>query len=101
MPSLSILAEPPVTVVDVVARRNGTQKLAEAYLEYLYSEQAQEIIAKHHYRPSLASVKAKYASKFPTLELVTIEKDFGGWKEAQAKHFAEGGIFDQIYAPGR
>ena len=63
--------------------------------------EAQEIIAKHHYRPSLEAVQAKYASKFPTLELVTIEKDFGGWKEAQAKHFAEGGIFDQIYAPGR
>ena len=101
VPSLSILAEPPVTVVDVVARRNGTNKLATAYLEYLYTEPAQEIIAKHHYRPSLESVQAKYASKFPTLELVSIEKDFGGWKEAQAKHFAEGGIFDQIYAPGR
>jgi sulfate transport system substrate-binding protein len=101
VPSLSILAEPPVTVVDVVARRNGNGKLATAYLEYLYSEEAQEIIAKHHYRPSLDSVKAKYASKFPTLELVSIEKDFGGWKGAQAKHFAEGGIFDQIYAPGR
>ena len=101
VPSLSILAEPPVTVVDVVARRNGNQKVAQAYLEFLYSEEAQEIIAKHHYRPSLESVKAKYASKFPTLELVSIEKDFGGWKEAQAKHFAEGGIFDQIYAPGR
>jgi sulfate transport system substrate-binding protein len=101
VPSLSILAEPPVTVVDVVARRNGTQALAKAYLEFLYSEEAQELIAKHHYRPSLPAVQAKYASKFPTLELVTIEKDFGGWKEAQAKHFAEGGIFDQIYAPGR
>jgi sulfate transport system substrate-binding protein len=101
VPSLSILAEPPVTVVDVVARRNGTGKLAAAYLEYLYSEPAQEIIAEHYYRPSLESVKAKYADRFPTLELVTIEKDFGGWKEAQAKHFAEGGIFDQIYAPGR
>jgi sulfate transport system substrate-binding protein len=101
MPSLSILAEPPVAVVDVVARRNGNSKLAEAYLEYLYSEPAQEIIAKHSYRPSLESVKAKYAAKFPALELVSIEKDFGGWKAAQAKHFAEGGIFDQIYAPGR
>jgi sulfate transport system substrate-binding protein len=88
-------------VVDVVARRNGTGKVAAAYLEYLYTESAQEIIAKHHYRPTLESVKAKYASKFPTLDLVSIEKDFGGWKEAQTKHFAEGGIFDQIYAPGR
>ena len=101
VPSLSILAEPPVAVVDVVARRNGTQKVAEAYLEYLYTPEAQEIIAKHHYRPSLEAVQAKYASKFPTLELVTIENEFGGWKQAQAKHFAEGGIFDQIYAPGR
>ncbi len=101
VPSLSILAEPPVAVVDVVARRNGTQKVAEAYLEYLYTPEAQEIIAKHHYRPSLEAVQAKYASKFPALELVTIENAFGGWKQAQAKHFAEGGIFDQIYAPGR
>jgi sulfate transport system substrate-binding protein len=101
VPSLSILAEPPVAVVDVVARRNGTAKVAQAYLEYLYTEPAQEIIARHHYRPTLESVKAKYASKFPVLELVEIEKDFGGWKQAQAKHFAEGGIFDQIYAPGR
>jgi len=101
VPSLSILAEPPVTVVDVVARRNGTQALAKAYLEYLYGEEAQELIAKHHYRPTLDSVKAKYAAKFPPLELVTIEKDFGGWQQAQARHFAEGGIFDQIYAPGR
>jgi sulfate transport system substrate-binding protein len=100
VPSRSILAEPPVAVVDVVVRRNGTRKLAEAYLEYLYSEEGQEIAAKHHFRPGLEAVAAKYAAKYPKLELVSIA-DFGGWKAAQAKHFAEGGVFDQIYAPGR
>jgi sulfate transport system substrate-binding protein len=100
VPSLSILAEPPVAVVDVVARRNGTRELADEYLNFLYTEEGQEIVARHHYRPSLESVKAKYAARFPQLELVSIEKDFGGWKAAQAKHFAEGGIFDQIYVPG-
>jgi sulfate transport system substrate-binding protein len=100
VPSYSVLAEPPVTVVDVVARRNGTRELADAYLEHLYSEEAQEVIAKNHYRPTLPAVSARHADKFPKLELDSIEA-FGGWKAAQAKHFAEGGIFDQIYAPGR
>jgi sulfate transport system substrate-binding protein len=96
-PSLSILAEPPVAVVDRVTLRRGTTDAARAYLEYLYSPQAQEIIAKHYYRPRDAAVAAKYAHLFPTLELVTIA-DFGGWAKAQQVHFADGGTFDRIYA---
>lgn len=95
-PSLSILAEPPVAVVDTVVARKGTQALAEAYLKGLYADDAQEIIAKHHYRPRSAAVAARHAGKFPPLQLVTIA-DFGGWKAAQAKHFADGGVFDRIY----
>ncbi|HYD45601.1 MAG TPA: sulfate ABC transporter substrate-binding protein [Phenylobacterium sp.] len=95
-PPLSILAEPPVAVVDTVVARKGTQGLAEAYLKGLYEEDAQEIIAKHHYRPRSAAVAARHAAKFPQLQLVTIA-DFGGWKAAQTKHFADGGVFDQIY----
>jgi sulfate/thiosulfate transport system substrate-binding protein len=101
VPSLSILAEPPVAWVDVVTRRKGTSEVAKAYLEYLYTPEAQEIIAKNYYRPSLPEIAAKYAKKYPTPELVTIEKDFGGWKATHAKHFSDGGIFDQIYQPGR
>jgi sulfate transport system substrate-binding protein len=101
IPSESILAEPPVALVDTVARRKGTTEVAEAYLQYLYSPEAQEVIAKNDYRPSDAAVAAKYAAKFPTLELFTIEEKFGGWKEAQARFFAEGGVFDQIYQPGK
>jgi sulfate/thiosulfate-binding protein len=96
-PSLSILAEPPVAVVDKVALRRGTADLARAYLEYLYSKEAQEIIAKHHYRPRDAEVAAKYAKEFPKIEMVTIA-DFGGWTKAQKEHFGDGGIFDKIYA---
>jgi len=99
VPPVSIFAEPPVTVVDVVARRKGTSRVAQAYLEYLYQPEAQELIAKHHYRPSLAAVAAKHAAEFPKTELVKID-DFGGWKAAQAKFFADGGVFDQIYQPG-
>jgi len=98
VPSLSVLAEPPVTVVDGVARRHGTEKVATAYLEFLYTPEAQELIARNHYRPSLPEVAAKYADKFPQLELLKID-EFGGWKAAQAKHFADGGVFDQIYVP--
>jgi sulfate/thiosulfate-binding protein len=94
VPSHSILAEPPVSVVDKVAARHGTADVAKAYLEFLYTEQGQQIIAKHHYRPRLASVK----SELPSLELGTID-DFGGWAKAQASHFADGGTFDAIYAP--
>ena len=95
-PSLSILAEPPVAVVDKVALRRGTADLARAYLEYLYSKEAQEIIAKHHYRPRDPEVAAKYAKQFPKIEMVTI-KDFGGWAKAQKQHFSDGGVFDKIY----
>jgi sulfate transport system substrate-binding protein len=97
LPSLSILAEPPVAVVDAIARRKGTTAVAQAYLEYLYSPEAQDVIGKHHYRPSDPAAAARYAAKFGKLELVTIEAEFGGWKKAQADHFADGAIFDQIY----
>jgi len=96
-PSLSILAEPPVAVVDKVALRRGTADVARAYLEYLYSKEAQEIIAKHHYRPRDPEVAAKYAKQFPKIEMVTI-KDFGGWAKAQKQHFSDGGVFDKIYS---
>jgi sulfate transport system substrate-binding protein len=98
VPSLSILAEPPVALVGGVAQRRDTRALAQAYLEYLYSKDAQEVIARHYYRPRDPAVAAKYAAQFPQLELVRIE-DFGGWEAAQAKHFADGGTFDRIYAP--
>jgi sulfate transport system substrate-binding protein len=98
LPSVSILAEPPVAVVDTVARRKGTTEVAEAYLQYLYTPAAQEVIAKHHYRPSDPAVLAKHAASFPALKLFTIEEKFGSWKEAQAKFFAEGGVFDQALA---
>jgi sulfate transport system substrate-binding protein len=101
LPSASILAEPPVAWIDTVVRRNGSAKVAEAYLRQLYSPEAQELVAKHHYRPSLPEVAEKYAAKFPRLRLFTIDEEFGGWKRAQAMHFADGAIFDQIYAPGR
>jgi len=101
LPSLSILAEPPVAVVDAIARRKGTHAAAEEYLRYLYSPEAQDLIGRHHYRPSDPAALARYSAKFPRLELVTIEAEFGGWKKAQAAHFADGGIFDQIYVPGR
>jgi sulfate transport system substrate-binding protein len=100
VPSVSVRAEPPVSVVDVVARRKGTTNVATAYLEYLYSPEAQELIAKYHYRPGVAAVAAKHASEFPSIQLLSID-EFGGWKAAQAKFFADGGVFDQIYQPGR
>jgi sulfate transport system substrate-binding protein len=97
VPSVSILAEPPVAVVDKVAIRRGTTAEARAYVEYLYSKEAQEIVAKHYYRPRDPEVAAKYTSTFPKINLVTIA-DFGGWGKAQAMHFADGGTFDRIYA---
>ncbi len=97
VPSLSILAEPPVAVVDKVAIRRGTADVARAYLEYLYSKTGQEIVAKHYYRPRDPEVAASYASVFPKINLVTIA-DFGGWQKAQATHFADGGVFDKVYA---
>ena len=97
VPSLSILAEPPVAVVDKNAEKKGNSEIAKAYLEHLYSPAGQEIAAKNFYRPRDAAVAAKYAKQFPKLELVTIDKDFGGWKTAQPKFFNDGGVFDQIY----
>ena len=96
-PSLSILAEPPVAVVDKVVDKRGTRLTAQAYLDYLYSEEGQTIAAKHYYRPRDAKVAAKYAGQFPKLKLVTIDDTFGGWQKAQKAHFADGGSFDQIY----
>jgi sulfate transport system substrate-binding protein len=98
VPTVSVLAEPPVAVVDKVVLRKGTREVATAYLQYLYSKEGQEIIARHYYRPRDPEVLAKYASVYPKLNLVTIA-DFGGWAKAQAEHFGEGGVFDQIYAP--
>jgi len=98
-PSLSILAEPSVAVVDKVVDKRGTREVAQAYLDYLYSEAGQEIAAKNFYRPRLASVARKYAQQFPHVNLVTIDDTFGGWQHAQATHFADGGTFDQIYQP--
>jgi sulfate/thiosulfate transport system substrate-binding protein len=98
VPTLSILAEPPVAVVDKVVLRRGTRDVATEYLKHLYTPAAQEIIARNYYRPIDEKVAAKYANQFPKLNLVTI-KDFGGWTKAQKEHFADGGTFDQIYAP--
>ncbi len=97
VPSLSILAEPPVAVVDKVVDKRGTRKQAQAYLEYLYSPAGQEIAAKHYYRPRDAKVAATYASSFPKLKLVTVDQVFGGWQKAQKTHFADGGSFDAIF----
>jgi sulfate transport system substrate-binding protein len=100
-PSLSILAEPPVAVVDKVANKHGTKAVAQAYLEYLYTDVGQEIAAKHFYRPRSQAVAAKYAAQFPKVQLVTVDEVFGGWKKAHATHFADGALFDQIYQPGQ
>jgi len=99
-PSISILAEPPVAVVDKVVDKKGTREVAEAYLRYLYSEEGQEIAAKNFYRPRLESVAARYGDQFAELNLLTIDEHFGGWQEAQRKHFNDGGVFDEIYTPG-
>ena len=101
VPSVGILAEPPVSVVDKVVDKRGTRKVAEAYLRYLYSPQGQEIAAKNGYRPRDAAVAAKYAGRFPTLPLFTVDDTFGGWQKAQTAHFADGGTFDQIYTTGK
>jgi sulfate transport system substrate-binding protein len=98
-PSLSILAEPPVTIVDSFVDRHGTRDVATAYLEYLYSEVGQELAARHHFRPRLESVAARHNSEFPAIERITVDDVFGGWQAAQQKHFNDGGVFDQIYAP--
>jgi sulfate transport system substrate-binding protein len=99
-PSISILAEPPVSVVDKVAKKHGTEAVAKEYLEYLYSEEGQEIVARNYYRPRSESVAARHKDQFPKIELFTIDEVFGGWKKAQPTHFADGGVFDQIYQPG-
>lgn len=100
-PSLSILAEPPVAIVDGNVDRNGTRKVAEAYLNFLYTPEAQAVIAKHGYRPrNTAAAKKEDLAKFKDIKLVTIDADFGGWAKAQPEHFGDGGTFDQIYKPG-
>jgi sulfate/thiosulfate-binding protein len=100
-PSVSILAEPPVAVVDRVVDRRGSRELAEAYLQFLYGETGQDIAARHFYRPRLPMVAARYAQQFHQVSLFTIEEVFGGWQKAQQVHFSDGGVFDQIYQPGR
>jgi len=100
VPSISILAEPPVAVVDKVVDAHGTRKQAEEYLKYLYSPEGQEIAAKNYYRPTDPAVAEKYKSQFPQIQLTSIA-DFGGWKKAQTEHFADGGVFDQIYQPAQ
>jgi len=101
VPSVSILAEPTVSLVDKVVDKRGTRAAAQAYLEYLYSPEGQEIAAKRYYRPRLASVATKYAKQFPKINLFTIDGVFGGWQKANRIHFSDGGVFDQIYQPGR
>jgi len=100
-PAISILAEPPVAVVDKVVDKRGTRKQAQAYLEYLYSPEGQEIAARNFYRPRDAKVAAKYAKQFADVKLFTVDDSFGGWRNAQKTHFDDGGVFDQIYAPGK
>jgi sulfate/thiosulfate-binding protein len=100
-PSVSVLAEPPVALVDKIAARHGTTQVAQAYLEYLYSDEGQEVIARNFYRPRLKSVAEKYRSQFPDLPLFTVDDTFGGWQNAQKTHFADGGVFDQLYQPGK
>ncbi len=97
-PSVSLLAEPPVTIVDKVVDKRGSRKVAQAYLDYLYTSAAQEIIAQHHLRPRDATVLAKHSSEFKPLKTFTVEQMFGSWQKAQQTHFADGGTFDQIYA---
>jgi sulfate transport system substrate-binding protein len=98
IPSLSILAEPPVTLVDKVVDKHKTRAVAQAYLDYLYSDVGQEIAAKNYYRPTKPEIAARFARQFPKLNLVTIDQVFGGWTQAQKTHFADGGVFDQLYA---
>jgi len=101
MPSVSILAEPPVSVVDRVAAKHGTTQVAKAYLEFLYTAEGQEIGARHYYRPRSPEVAAKYSGRFAHVQLFTIDEVFGGWQKAQKRHFDDGGVFDQIYQPGK
>ena len=98
-PSMSILAEPTVSLVDRVVDKHGTRAVAQAYLEYLYTPEGQEIAAKNYYRPRSEEIAARYADKFPKINLITIDQAFGGWRKAQKTHFDDGGTFDQIYKP--
>jgi sulfate transport system substrate-binding protein len=100
IPSITILAEPPVAVVDTVVDRRGTRQIAEAYLQHLYSDAGQELAAKHYFRPRKPEILAKYSDQFPPLPTFTIDEVFGGWSAAHAKHFADGGVFDRIYQAG-
>jgi sulfate transport system substrate-binding protein len=100
-PSISVLAEPPVAVVDKVAGKHKTVQVATAYLQFLYTPEGQEIAARHYYRPRNEAVAAKYDAQFPKLQLFTVDQVFGGWTKAQQAHFADGGVFDQIYGAGR
>lgn len=100
-PSVSILAEPPVAVVDKVAKKHGTEAVAKAYLDYLYSDEGQHIVAKYHYRPSNPAILQETSAQFPHLALFTVQEVAGDWEQAQKKHFAQGGLFDQIYQPNR
>lgn len=97
IPSISILAEPPVAVVDSIVDKKGTREVAEAYLNYLYTDVGQELAAKHYYRPRNVDILSKYSDVFPAIELITIDDNFGGWQHAQKTHFSDGGTFDQIY----
>ncbi|MED4403588.1 sulfate ABC transporter substrate-binding protein [Metabacillus fastidiosus] len=99
VPSISILAEPPVAVVDKIVDKKGTREVAEGYLNYLYTDKGQELAAKHYYRPRNEEILKKYEDLFPKIELVTVDKDFGGWKKAQETHFNDGATFDEIYVP--
>jgi sulfate/thiosulfate transport system substrate-binding protein len=101
VPSLSILAEPPVALVDKVVDKRGSRAVAQAYLDFWYTPEAQEIAAKHYYRPSDPKIAAKYAQQFAEVKLYTIDEVFGGWRKAQQTHFADGALFDQIYQPGK
>lgn len=100
-PSISILAEPPVALVDKVVDRHGTRAVAQAYLEFLYSDQGQDIIARNYYRPRSEKVAARYAKQYAPIKLFTVAEVFGGWDRAQTEHFAEGGQFDRLYQPGK
>ncbi|MET0263104.1 MAG: sulfate ABC transporter substrate-binding protein [Rariglobus sp.] len=97
VPSISILAQPTVSVVDRVVKKKGTEEVAKAYLEYLYSDEGQDLAGKHYYRPTSEAAKAKYAASFPKVELFTIDQAFGGWTKAHKDHFSDGATFDQIY----
>jgi len=101
MPSVSILTEPPVTIVDRVVDKRGSRQVAQAYLEFLYCETAQDIAARHFYRPRLNAVAGKHAAQFQALRLFTVAEVFGGWQAVHRRHFADGGIFDQLYQPGQ